>query len=351
MDITLPRYPADRPFLPSDLARPDQALIRAAVARFVTYVRGSPTTVDAIAEFARKSWPRDNATEAVLTRGATTPTTSAANAIAATSVGGFLASLRTSGSGKLINAATRLPLSTVSSISLPGVVTYPAVPFVLEGSPAPVSQAVFNGAVLGPLSLLSVIISATEELAQVAVQPIEELFTALLREAGSRALDGALFSAVAASASRPAGLINGLSTLTPTAGGGAAALASDVEKLIDALVTAGAGDAPLLLMSSGRAVKARIWAPGLDPAMIVASPSIASTRVIAVDSAAFAFGFSNEVDVQVGRETTLHMENAAPQQLGVSGSPTLPIRSMWQTNSIAVKLNLRVFLGAARCGR
>ena len=182
----------------------------------------------------------------------------------------------------------------------------------------------------------------TGELAQVAVQPIEELFATLLRESANRSLDAALFAATAASASRPAGLINGLSTLTPTASGGAAALAGDIMLLVDALTDAGAGDSPMLFTSPGRAARAKILAGGGLDVPIIGSSTIASTRIIAVDAAAFVFGFSNDVDIQVGHEATVHVESEAPQQIGVSGSPTLPIRSFWQTNSIGVKLNLRI---------
>ena len=324
---------------PADLASPADVVIRATAARYCAFARG--LLPEAAVDFSRRAWPRDAATELVLsTRGAVTPTTTAASAIAATSVGGFLASLRTSASGKLINAGTRIPISNVSSITLPGIATYPTVPFVEEGAPAPVGQAIFNAATLGPLFRMSIILSASEELNQVAVVAIESLFADLLRESADRALDAALFADTAASSARPAGLLDGLVTLVPTSGGGVAALAGDVQKLVDELVAAGAGDAPMLFMSPGRVAKAKVLVPGVD-IPIVASPTIAGTRIIAVDAGAFVFGFSNEVDIRVGREAVLHMESENPQAIGVSGSTTLPIRSMWQTNSIAMMLNLR----------
>ena len=82
--------------------------------------------------------------------------------------------------------ARRVPLGNLASVSMPGVASFPTVPFIVEGSPAPIAQATLNAATLGPLSLLSVIVTATEELAQVAVESIEVVFGALLREAADQ---------------------------------------------------------------------------------------------------------------------------------------------------------------------
>jgi hypothetical protein len=330
----------DLPFLPSDLARPDAALVRAAVAHFLFFVDrdhdgASPE------DHVRRSWPRDTATRMLVQKAAVSPTdTTAAAAISRQTVGAFIASLRPiSAAGRLIDAATRISLDGVKAVVLPGVSSFPSVPFIAEGGVTPVGQPVINAATLGPVSRMGVIATATRELSAHSAESIEVTLGALLRESAARALDSALFSATAASTSRPAGVINGLSTLTPTTGGGAAALAGDVSLLIDALVTGGGGALPMLFTSPGRAARAKILAPGFD-VPIVASPTIASTRVIAVDAGAFAWGFSESPDIDISDQATIHEETNA-QAIGVSGSPTVPIRSLWQTASIAVRLNLR----------
>jgi hypothetical protein len=255
-------------------------------------------------------------------------------------VGAFIASLRPiSAAGRLIDAGVRVPLDGQKAVVLPGVTTFPAVPFIAEGGVTPTGQPSLTSVTLGPTSRIGVIVTATKEWAIHAAAALEDVLGALLREAGARALDSALFSAAAASTSRPAGLINGLSTLTPTSGGGISALAADVSALIDELVLGGSGALPMLFASPGRAARARILAPGLD-VPIVPSPTIASSRVIAVDAGAFAWGFSESPDIDISDQVTVHEETNA-QAIGVTGSPTVPIRSMWQTASIAVRLNLR----------
>jgi hypothetical protein len=186
---------------------------------------------------------------------------------------------------------------------------------------------------------MGIIATATKELSAHSAESIEVTLGALLREAAARALDAAIFSATAGSSTRPAGVIASLSTLSPATGGGAAALAADVSTLVDALVSGGGGALPLLFTSPGRAARAKILAPGID-VPVIGAPTIASTRIIAVDASAFVWGFSEQPDVDISDQVTVHEETNA-QAIGVSGSPTVPIRSMWQTASIAIRLNLR----------
>jgi hypothetical protein len=337
-------YPASRddlPLSPTDLAKPDQALIRACVGKFRAFIDNK--AVDAAAEdYIRRFWPRDTASRMLVQKAAVSPTdTTAAAAVSRQSVGAFIVSLRpVSAAGRLIADSIRIALDGQKSVSLPGVASYPTVPFVDEGAPAPVAQMTLNAAQVGPMNRLAIIATATRELSVHAADAIEVTLGALLREAAARALDAAIFSSTAASATRPPGLLFGLSTLSPATGGGVGALAADVSTLIDALVTGGAGAAPMLFVSPGRAARAKILAAGLD-VPVVPSPTIASTRIIAVDAGAFAWGYSSQPDIDVSDQAVLHLEDTAPQAIGVSGSPTLPVRSLWQTDSIAVKVNLR----------
>jgi capsid protein len=324
------------PLLPSDLAKPEQAVVRAAIAHFLFFVDGASPE-----DHVRRSWPRDTATRMLVQRAAVSPTdTTAAAAITRTSVGSFIASLRpVSAAGRLIDAGTRISLDGQKAVVLPGVSNFPVAPFVAESGVTPTGQPTLTSVTLGPVSRIGLIVTATKEWAIHAAAALEDVLGALLREAGARALDAALFSATAASTTRPAGLIAGLSTLTPTTGGGVAALAGDTSALIDELVTGGGGAAPMLFMSPGRAARANILAPGID-VPVIGAPTIAASRVIAVDAGAFAWGFSENPDIDISDQVTVHEETNA-QAIGVSGSPTVPIRSMWQTASIAIRLNLR----------
>src|SRR3954453_20562129 len=103
------------PFLPSDLAQPEQALIRAATAHFIAFT-DQATGGETAPEIARRAWPRDQATLRVLTqvvtRAAVDPTdTTAAAVLSHQSVGAFIESLRPiSAAGRLISDGIRIPL-------------------------------------------------------------------------------------------------------------------------------------------------------------------------------------------------------------------------------------------------
>jgi hypothetical protein len=99
-----------------------------------------------------------------------------------------------------------------------------------------------------------------------------------------------------------------------------------VTLLIDALVAGGGGAAPMLFMSPGRAARAKILAPGLD-VPVVASPTLATTRIIAVDGSSFGFGFSSQPDITVSDQAVLHMDTS-PLPISTTPTPAAPVRSL-----------------------
>src|SRR5690242_343530 len=103
--------PRPRPFLPSDLARPDQALIRACVTKFICFAHDQPEALEL--DLARRVWPRDATTEALIERAAVVPTSSTtAAALAGQAVAGFVASLAPAHAGaRLIGAGLAVPLN------------------------------------------------------------------------------------------------------------------------------------------------------------------------------------------------------------------------------------------------
>jgi hypothetical protein len=81
-------------------------------------------------------------------------------------------------------------------------------------------------------------------------------------------------------------------------------------------------------------------APGLT-LPIISSPSLANGTVIAIDARGFASGFGAVPQLDVSRETVLHMESEEPDQIGEGGSVAAPARSMFQTDCVALKSVLR----------
>jgi len=162
----------------------------------------------------------------------------------------------------------------------------------------------------------------------------------LMRAAATQALDGAVFSTTAASTTRPAGILNGVSAIAATGGGGAAAMLADIDALISAIVTAGGGRSIMFFASPGRAVRLRALA-GIDLGLpITPTPTLTGTTLVAVEAGGFASGFGSDPNISIAAATALHFESSAPQAIGLSGSTTVPVRSLWQMDMMALRLLL-----------
>ena len=104
------------------------------------------------------------------------------------------------------------------STNLPAIDTQ----WIAENGAFPVKQFSLAASTLGPTHKLATSVLLSREMAESAGG--EEVFATLLREDVAAILDASLFSTAAASTSRPSGLLNGISALTATTGGGEAAL-------------------------------------------------------------------------------------------------------------------------------
>ena len=133
--------------------------------------------------------------------------------------------------------------------------------------------------------------SFRREISEHSTPAIEGLLRNAIIEDTSVALDTVLLDATAVSAIRPAGLRNGVSTLTPTAGGGFAAVVGDIKLLVNALVTSTLGNvrSPVLLMSPALQLALRLTVapngtfafPSVEQGSLLGIPMIVSSNVTA----------------------------------------------------------------------
>lgn len=264
-------------------------------------------------------------------------------------VAAFLKSLRPrSAAAQLIERGLRVTLDHVGSASLPGLASaFPQPAWIAEGAPIPAYAGVIGTVALLPKKLAA-IGGLTGELSDLSAEDAEAVIEAVMIDASAKALDASLFSNTAASALRPAGILNGVAALTATTGGGLNAFLSDVKALVGAVHAAGGGSDVILVAAPQQAIAAKILGgPGLDTPVITA-PNLAAGTVIAVEAQAFASGFSDVPRVEIGKEGTVHWEDTAPAQIGIVGSPNVvaaPTRSSFQTNTHALRLILRAAWG------
>ena len=233
--------------------------------------------------------------------------------------------------------------------------------FVGEGQPIPVRQGAFTSQTLIPKKM-AVITTWTREIDEHSVPAIEGLLRAAIGEDTAISLDSVLLDANPATLVRPAGILNGVAGLTPTAGGGFAAAVGDIKQLSGALITGTAGNIrnPVWIMNPqqinslgliampGMGVfpfRAEVAAGNLGGWGIIDSGTVPLGTVIAMDAADFVSVSGDGPRFEISDQATLHMEDTAPADITTAGTPAVasfPVKSMFQTDSLALRLILPV---------
>jgi len=342
--MTLPLVPEDIRPRPPFGGGDGRSFIRAVASIAMAKAASDKTTfVDAEA-VARERWPRD-LTAHQICKAATAPadtlTSGWASQLVTTSVQGFLAGLAfSSAAAKLFTSARLVDLAGVGAVSVPYPVSVPAPPFVGEGSAIPVIQAVFGDLKVGPAAKLAFIAAITGKLAKYSASAAETVVQAAMETAAAAALDGAVFSTTAGSAIRPPGILNGVTPITAsTATPASEAMADDLSNLAGAIGDAGGGANLAWFAAVKQATAIQLRAPTFT---VTPVPTLADGTVIAVELGGIATGYSGLPEISVSANATLHMEGANPLPIGTPPNVVAaPTRSLWQTDSMALRLILR----------
>lgn len=276
-----------------------------------------------------------------------------------TEVGAFIASLApVSVFPKLAARGSSFTFGRNGIISLPMRSATPTIAgsFVGEGQPIPVRQGAFQALQLTPKKM-AVISVFSREIAEHSDPAIEGILRDAIVEDTGVAIDSVLLDANPATLVRPAGLRNGVVSLTPTAGGGFAALVGDIKQLGAALLTPTLGNIrePVWLMSPTLALSIALTAtvngdlPFRDeisrgtfmgwPAIV--SASVTADTLYLLDAADFASVTSTEPKFDISDTATVHMEDTSPLPISATGAPNVvaaPVRSFWQTDTIGIRM-------------
>jgi hypothetical protein len=325
-------------------------LWRAAAAKVRSFVERR-----AIEKVLDDRYPGDQVTPIIL-RGASLPakTTDSvwAGPLAALSVSDAIFDVVSmSAIGRLMaSGALHIDLGRFASVVVPGRSTTlaGAGQWKAEGEVVPARQYSLLGPTLRPHKL-TVIATFTNEMSEAS--NIEMILRALMAEAAGPAIDAAIFSAVAASPQKSAGLLNGLTPLTPSTSSGFDAVGRDLGMLVADLATRNGGAHAMFVSSPSQAVAMRFYAGGQfgDPATnalpVVSSGAIPDKTVIAIEPPSFACTISAP-EFEVGTVATIHQEDTTPSDIVGGSSPgTLaspPVKSMFQVDAIALKMSVWV---------
>ncbi|AFL53159.1 hypothetical protein ABIE78_000947 [Sinorhizobium fredii] len=243
----------------------------------------------------------------------------------------------------LASRGLRISLVGVSSVPVPrrddAVTPNMSAVFPGEGDPIPVRRVGLSSNVIKPyMAKILTIFSA--ELAKHS--NIEAILSAIIREDTAEALDSVMLSDEAATAAAPGGLLAGVVPLTPTGGGGAAALARD----LGALAAAIDADDLVYLMPPAERIRALTLAPGLAAATIIAAPTLAAGTVVAIDAAAFVSGEGDAPQFDISDKAVVVNDDGLP----VPDFATASTVSLWQMRLLGLRMLQQVSWGLRSAG-
>ena len=233
--------------------------------------------------------------------------------------------------------------------------------FVLEGDPIPVGRMTTTSISLTPHKF-GIITTMSKEAAAYTTPALESVLRRSILRRTAITLDGLLLDAVAGSTTRPAGLLNGVSAAATGYGGGDyQAVIEDINALMAPFDAANAGRSMVLIMHPAQARKLSMM-PGPDGTFgwadrfmssftVLVSTNATANRLIAIDAEDFASASGDTPMFDVSEQATLHMSDAPLEIVSGTGPTTAdPVRSMFQTNSIALRMVLPLTWKMRRSG-
>jgi Phage capsid family len=269
-----------------------------------------------------------------------------ANQLAATAVEDAVVGLAgPSAAASIIEIGTRVGFEGRASISLPTSVisATDAGGFIAEGSPIPVRKRSITGALtLSPCKFM-VITEFSNEGAKYS--NFDRINKADLTKAAGLQLDAQMFSSTAGSTSRPAGLFAGVTPIT-AATAGSEAQEKDVAALVAALASAGGGTHPVFVCAPPQAATLRLRAGAQFTYPILTSGALANGTIACLEISSFVSAFGSVPEFEIADQTALHEEDTSPAALLTAA----PVRSLWQTNSSALRMRLECAWGVRATG-
>lgn len=239
--------------------------------------------------------------------------------------------------------------------------------FIAQGAPIPVKQGAFTPITLTPKKM-GVITTLTREITEHSTPSIEGIIRQAILEDTGIAIDTVLLDNVAATTTRPAGIKIG-STQTASVTASIVGFVADLKTLVGALIANTKGNlrAPVWIMNPGDVLAATLqqattgdtpFREEIAGGTLLGIPIIQSTVVVAdvmylVDAADFISATGDTPNFSVSDQAVLHMEDTSPAQLGTVGTVNVvaaPARSLWQTDTLAIRMIMDINWALRRTG-
>jgi hypothetical protein len=255
-------------------------------------------------------------------------------------------------------------------ISLPGRNTATTIGggFIAQGAAIPVKQGAFTAITLTPKKM-GTITTLTREITEHSTPAIEGIIRQAILEDTGIALDTILLDATAADTTRPAGLRAVGTAITANATASIVGFVADLKGLVAALITQTKGNlrAPVWVMNPGDVLAAQLlqttvgetpFRDEIAGGTLLGYPIVSSTVCVAdqmflIDAADFITATGDTPQFSVSDQAVLHMEDTSPSALSAVGTPNTvaaPIRSLWQTDTMAVRMIMDINWALRRAG-
>lgn len=240
--------------------------------------------------------------------------------------------------------------------------------FVGQGAAIPVRQGAFTSITLTPKKL-GVITTMTREIVEHSTPQIEGIVKQAMLDDTAIAIDTVLLDATASSTIRPAGLKNGVTKITASVTNSIVGFVADLKALYSALITATNGNvrAPVWIMNPGDVLAASLlqttvgetpFREELSRGTLLGIPVVTSTTGLndmmgIIDAADFITATGDTPQFSVSDQAVLHMEDTAPAAISTVATPNTvaaPIRSLFQTDTIAIRMIMDMNWAKRRAG-
>src|SRR5215471_5728338 len=272
----------------------------------------------------------------------------------------------------LASRGMKFTFGTAGVVTMPTRSSTPTIAgsFVAQGAPIPVRQGAFTSISFTPKKM-GVITTFTREIYEHSTPNIDGLLRDAMSQDTAVAIDTVLLDATAATTTRPAGLRAGVAATTATAGGTITAAIGDIRALSTALITGTNGNlrSPVWLMNPGDVLalsllqatagggefpfKAELAAGTLQGYPVIKSTTVTADMMFLIDAADFVSVTGDTPRFDVSQEATIVFDDTAPAQLGTVGTPNVvgaPARSLWQQDTIGIRMLLDINWGLRRSG-
>jgi HK97 family phage major capsid protein len=217
---------------------------------------------------------------------------------------------------------------------------------------------------------MGVITTFSREISEHSTPAIEGLLRQAIVDDTSVAIDTILLDATAADTTRPAGLRASVSESANSATTTIVGMVADFKTLAAALITGTNGNIrnPVWIMNPSLVLtvsttagtsaevypfKAELAAGTLFGWPVIQSTNIPVDRIIALDAADFITATGDTPRFDVSDQATIHLEDTTPLALGTSAATNTiaaPTRSLWQTDTIGIRMILDINWAMRRTG-